>query len=188
MVSFTAVCPFEHCLQLLFIYIAVYIIYVCRLIPFPKERLLKEAWLKQFNRTEEHNSETLLQPKRFQRVCSVHFVDGQPSHENPLPELLLVQDKKRSVSGKKRIQADSDRCPGTRAKKTPARSSCNPDASSFPSPSSVAINFETVTKDASTLLTVTKFILCVLISLFESIRQDVANRRVELHFLRMESQ
>ena len=149
----------------------------CRLIPFPKERLLKEAWLKQFNRTEEYNSEKLLQPKRWQRVCSVHFVDRQPTHENPLPELLLVQDKKKRAPNKRKMKAKAyqggespNYCP-----------SPNPDDSIVPS--SAPVDSGMVTSDVIPIHE-RKFTIFFIFGLIKRLRTEIAAMKKEREILR----
>ena len=65
--------------------------------PFPTE--LKnssawESWRKLINQNVETDSKNvnLWDPKKDSRVCSVHYVDGRPTAENPFPTKKLGYD------------------------------------------------------------------------------------------------
>ena len=66
-------------------------IIIFRLFPFPTEAKseARQRWIKAVNRADPHHPWKLLDPSKWQRVCSEHFVDGSPSMAHPDPELKL---------------------------------------------------------------------------------------------------
>ena len=61
-----------------------------------KSKQLKEVWIKAVRR-EPFNKKGSWQPAPSERVCSIHFVDGLATHENPIPTLFLgyeIKEKK----------------------------------------------------------------------------------------------
>ena len=65
--------------------------------PFPtelKNPSARGSWRKLINRNVETDSKNvkLWDPKKDSRVCSVHFVDGRPTAENPFPTEKLGYD------------------------------------------------------------------------------------------------
>ena len=59
-----------------------------RLYPFPtaKKNLQgREAWIKLINCQNEKFADRLWEPSKDIRVCSLHFIDGHPSVQNPYP-------------------------------------------------------------------------------------------------------
>lgn len=60
-------------------------------LPLPKEKTKAEQrrrWVKAINR-KDLNSGKNWEPKAHDRICSKHFVDGQPTTNNPYPTLHL---------------------------------------------------------------------------------------------------
>ena len=58
----------------------------------PEDEVRRLAWRKMINRKAVVGGKTtdkLWDPKEDDRVCSVHFVDGRPTAENPNPTLKL---------------------------------------------------------------------------------------------------
>lgn len=55
--------------------------------PFPEDVDMKKRWTQLINRRTSDGQ--LWQPSRSSRVCSVHFIDGEPTSTNPLPTLFL---------------------------------------------------------------------------------------------------
>ena len=54
--------------------------------PYPtkmKHNTERQKWLQLVNRPNDYD------PKRPHRVCSLHFVDGKPTKQNPFPTLFL---------------------------------------------------------------------------------------------------
>jgi hypothetical protein len=69
-------------------------IFFSRLVPFPTRRGNpdgRDKWKVLVNRADpkSQNRGKLLSPSKNQRVCSVHFADGGPTKENPLPTKWL---------------------------------------------------------------------------------------------------
>lgn len=65
-----------------------------RLFPFPTKKKNKERrlqWAKNISRSNDNG--TLWMPNKNSRVCSVHFVDGEPTTQNPDPTLELGHKK-----------------------------------------------------------------------------------------------
>ena len=63
-----------------------------RLHPFPNKRnkaLERETWLRAIRRADPKHGYRYLEPRPYMRVCSEHFVNGEPSDEHPNPELKL---------------------------------------------------------------------------------------------------
>ena len=61
------------------------------LYPFPTQRKdphNRRIWIKNIYRKDEKTGKKL-ESKKYDRVCSVHFVDGKPTKDHPYPELLL---------------------------------------------------------------------------------------------------
>ena len=61
------------------------------LYPFPTQRKdphNRRIWIKNIYRKDEKTAKNW-SPKKYDRVCSVHFVDGKPTKDHPYPELLL---------------------------------------------------------------------------------------------------
>ena len=66
-----------------------------KLFPFPTEKKNPERrlqWAKSISRNTL--SGTLWMPNKDSRVCNLHFVDGEPTAENPNPTLQLGHNKK----------------------------------------------------------------------------------------------
>ena len=58
--------------------------------PFPtkkKNPKLREKWLQLLRRDEK-----FFEPNFKQRVCSLHFIDGEPTKEHPYPELFAYNN------------------------------------------------------------------------------------------------
>ncbi|XP_076073592.1 uncharacterized protein LOC143045166 [Mytilus galloprovincialis] len=75
-----------------------------KLFPFPTERKNpkgRQEWINLINRTDPETGECWA-PKSHSRVCSKHFPDGRPTHENanPINNLILepVEKPKRGRS------------------------------------------------------------------------------------------
>ena len=49
----------------------------------------RQTWLKKINRAAPQQKHRYLEPSKCHRVCSEHFVDGQPTSSHPHPELKL---------------------------------------------------------------------------------------------------
>ena len=72
-----------------------------KLFPFPTVKKNPEArknWISLVNRLKPGSRTQSFNPSKDSRICSKHFVDGQPTAENPLPTLHLGYDSKRKVS------------------------------------------------------------------------------------------
>ena len=68
--------------------------------PFPgpfKCKQLREAWIKAARR-EPFNKKGYWQPAPSDRVCSIHFVDGLATDENPTPTLFLGYESNEKKS------------------------------------------------------------------------------------------
>ena len=50
------------------------------------------------NRNERDRPKKLWTPKKQSRVCSIHFVDGQPTQSNPYPVLNLGYDAEKKIN------------------------------------------------------------------------------------------
>lgn len=59
-----------------------------KLFSFPKDQEDARHWVKNINRAG-------WEPKKNSRICSKHFIDGQPSDENPFPELEMGHQVKK---------------------------------------------------------------------------------------------
>ncbi len=62
-----------------------------KLLTFPTEKKNPDArkeWIRLVNRTDT-KTRKIWEPKRWHRICSVHFVHGQPTPEHPYPTQLL---------------------------------------------------------------------------------------------------
>ena len=70
-----------------------------KLFPFPTEKKNPERrlqWAKNISRSSLNG--TLWMPNKDSRVCNLHFVDGEPTAENPDPTLQLGHNKKTRAS------------------------------------------------------------------------------------------
>ncbi|KAM7430634.1 hypothetical protein ABFA07_018677 [Porites harrisoni] len=70
-----------------------------KLFPFPTEKKNPERrlqWAKNISRNSLNG--TLWMPNKDSRVCNLHFVDGEPTAENPDPTLQLGHSKKTRAS------------------------------------------------------------------------------------------
>lgn len=80
---------------------------------FPKDSELRQRWTKLVNRQKNSEDKTLWEPNEDSVVCSIHFENGKPSHEYPLPTKCLgynvtqqlganatVKPRKREFAGK----------------------------------------------------------------------------------------
>lgn len=56
-----------------------------RFFPFPtqKDPYMRQMWVKLIKRENDWDG-----PKRHHRICSRHFVDGEPSLQNPAPTIF----------------------------------------------------------------------------------------------------
>ena len=66
-----------------------------RLFPFPtkkKNPTARDSWRKIINRNVDLKGCKLWEPSKDSRVCSKHFIDGEPSNENPYPTRNLGYD------------------------------------------------------------------------------------------------
>ena len=69
--------------------------YLSRLHKFPslvKRSKGHEKWRQLVNRSSPVHPGKLMRIRPKQRVCSIHFIDGEPTYENPLPTLKLNYD------------------------------------------------------------------------------------------------
>ena len=60
-----------------------------------KKPLDRQKWIQLINRSSGSNK--LWSPKKSSHVCSMHFVDGIPTKQNPYPTVNLGYDAKRKV-------------------------------------------------------------------------------------------
>ena len=63
-----------------------------KLFSFPSEKKdpeAREIWCKPTNRASTDGSQKIWAPGKKSRVCSLHFVDGEPTSANPYPTLYL---------------------------------------------------------------------------------------------------
>ena len=70
-----------------------------KLFPFPTEKKNPERrlqWAKNISRNSLNG--TLWMPNKDSKVCNLHFVDGEPTAENPDPALQLGHNKKTRAS------------------------------------------------------------------------------------------
>ena len=78
------------------IYIYIHISFILfRLFPFPtkkKNPTARDSWRKIINRNVDLKGCKLWEPSKDSRVCSKHFIDGEPSNENPYPTRNLGYD------------------------------------------------------------------------------------------------
>ena len=63
----------------------------------PKDPLNREKCIRLINRSEHTKSSKLWSPKKGSRVCSLHFVDGMPTEENPYPTKNLGYNSEKKV-------------------------------------------------------------------------------------------
>lgn len=63
--------------------------------PFPlsKHPKVRRKWLELLRRRD-------FEPSRHDRICSMHFVDGQPAQDNPYPELFRYNNFKCSLGNR----------------------------------------------------------------------------------------
>ena len=78
----------------------------CRLFPFPT--LLRnpdgrQRWKEAVNRADAKRPWKYMDPSKDQRVCSEHFVDGEPTEQHPDPELHLGYELPDSKRKKPRV-------------------------------------------------------------------------------------
>ena len=62
------------------------------LYPFPTERkdhYARKVWIKVVDHSKGEKSDKIWIPKKFDRVCSDHFIDGKPTEHNPYPTEIL---------------------------------------------------------------------------------------------------
>ena len=64
-----------------------------------KYKQLIEAWIKAVRR-EPFDKKGSWQPASKDRLCSIHFVDGLATNENPIPTLFLGYESKEEKSRK----------------------------------------------------------------------------------------
>ena len=60
-----------------------------------KKPVDRQNWIHLLNRVSSSNK--LWSPKKSSRVCSIHFIDGVPTDENPYPTENLGYNSKRKV-------------------------------------------------------------------------------------------
>ena len=60
----------------------------------PKDPLNREKWIRLINRSKHTK---LWSPKKGSRVCSLHFIDGMPTEENPYPTKNLGYNSEKKV-------------------------------------------------------------------------------------------
>ena len=96
-----------------------------KLYTFPTEKKDPEArnlWCKLINRTSAQGSQSIWTPGKKSRICSVHFIDGEPTKENPHPTLSLgyagAEERVSKLLGKKRkTRTSTAGIPSARPKK-----------------------------------------------------------------------
>ena len=73
-------------------------------IQFPKDQLTLREWCVLINRKRKDG--TLWFPAKSDRICSAHFVDGQPTQENPKPSLLMGHEPAKQKLAHRKIPSD----------------------------------------------------------------------------------
>ena len=81
----------------------------------------RQNWIHLLNRVSSSNK--LWSPKKLSRICSIHFIDGVPTDENPYPTENLGYNSKRKVEN-----LTNSSCNPRRRKK--AKMSCRQPTSS----------------------------------------------------------
>ena len=74
-------------------------LFLFRLFPFPTEKknpVARDVWKKLINRTVG-STVKLWDPSKDSRICSLHFVDGKPTTENPYPSLSLGYESNHRI-------------------------------------------------------------------------------------------
>ena len=135
-----------------------------RLHTFPTARKNPEArrrWLQALARATSRTNVAYLEPKKDQRVCSVHFVDGVPNGEHPDPEIVLGHTKKR---------------PGPRETDTARSARCAKRANTISAPASpheepVVITSTTGTSTRSLLL-LARFMITILLNVIRTLKRE----------------
>ena len=72
-----------------------------RLFTFPPKDDDRKKWIKAVNRKDTNNPNKIWTPNTDSRVCSVHFVDGYPSTDNPHPTLSLGYETRMLTTPRK---------------------------------------------------------------------------------------
>ena len=67
--------------------------------PYPGKKKHNTEWQKWLQLVRRSND---YDPKPRHRVCSIHFVDGKPTKENPFPTRFLWKDFGGTISQQKR--------------------------------------------------------------------------------------
>ena len=76
-----------------------------RLFCFPRAVDVRKKWTHLVNRSEKKNGRwTNWTPREHSRVCSKHFLDKEPTQENPLPTLHLGHRKSESGPKRKKLE------------------------------------------------------------------------------------
>ena len=57
-----------------------------------KQRILRRKWLNVIRRGPKWT------PTKYSRICSLHFVEGRPTSENPIPTLFHYNKSARTIS------------------------------------------------------------------------------------------
>ena len=63
-----------------------------------KNPTARDSWRKIINRNVDLKDCKLCEPSEDSRVCSKHFIDGEPSNENPYPTRNLGYDATKTTS------------------------------------------------------------------------------------------
>ena len=92
----------------------VYSLVSCRLFPFPtllRDPDGRQRWIEAVNRADVKQPWKYMVPSKNQRVCSEHFIDGEPTGQHPDPELDLGYElpgskRKTAIANTQRFPID----------------------------------------------------------------------------------
>ena len=76
-------------------------LFFLRLFPFPtvaKDKEKRDRWIKLMNRIESGTKNKVFNPSKDARVCPTHFINGEPTVQNPDPVLSLGYDSRRKAA------------------------------------------------------------------------------------------
>ena len=75
-----------------------------RLIPFPKDTEKRRQWVQRVSRKEKKDGKWIdWESQAYSRICSEHFLDGEPTIENPLPTLHLGHSHSKENTKRRKL-------------------------------------------------------------------------------------